>query len=168
MIWKRNMQTFLNFGTNAGVTTTVPAEAGKAKYIDSVHGATDKNHALIEVYSPISGTVATTSGSKTVTGTGTDFINELYPGACIRVNDNTEILFVDVIASATSFTATANASNNEASSGAVLMLASMEYSKGNIDGQFDRGYRGVIGKSISAKITESTSSCSLTVSSYST
>lgn len=168
MDWQRNPQTYLNFGTNAGVVTTVPAEAGKIKYISAVHGATDKNHATIEIYSPISGTVATTSGSKTVTGTGTDFVNELYPGACIRVNDNTEILFVDTITSKTAFTATANASNNEASSGAVLMLASMEYTKGAIDGHFDRGFRGVRGQSISAKITESTAACSLGVSAYST
>lgn len=168
MEWERNPQTYLNFGTNAGVVTTVPAETGKVKYISAVHGATDKTHAVIEIYSPITGNVATTSGSKTVTGTGTDFVNELYPGACIRVNDNNEILYVDTIASKTSFTATANASNNETSSGAVLLLASMEYSKGNIDGHFNRGFRGVRGQSISAKITESTSSCSLVVSAYST
>lgn len=168
MDWQRNPQTYLNFGTNAGVVTTVPAESGKIKYISAVHGATDKNHATIEIYSPISGTVATTSGSKTVTGTGTDFVNELYPGACIRVNDNSEILYVDVITSKTAFTATANASNNETSSGAVLLLASIEYTKGSIDGHFDRGFRGVRGQSISAKITESTSACSLGVSAYST
>jgi hypothetical protein len=168
MDWQRNPQTYLNFGTNAGVITTVPAESGKIKYISAVHGATDKNHATIEIYSPISGTVATTSGSKTVTGTGTDFINELYVGACIRINDNSEILYVDTITSKTAFEATANSANNEASSGAVLLLASMEYTKGSIDGHFDRGFRCVMGKSISAKITESTSACSLGVSAYST
>jgi hypothetical protein len=84
------------------------------------------------------------------------------------VSDNNEILYVDTITSKTAFEATANSANNEASSGAVLLLASMEYTKGSIDGHFDRGFRGVMGKSISAKITESTSACSLGVSAYST
>ncbi len=165
---RRNPQTYTKFGTTDGVSITVPAKTGKANYIDSIHGTTDLNHCTVEVTSPLSGTVATTSGSATVTGTGTDFINELYVGACIKVADNSEILYVQSIESATSFTATANSANNETTSTAVLFLLSMEFSKGAVDNHFEQGLRGVYGKSITANMTDSTNACSLTVTAYNT
>jgi hypothetical protein len=165
---KRNPQSYLKFGTTDGASITVPAQTGKSVYVDAIHGATDLNHCLIEVTSPLSGTVATTSGSATVTGTGTDFINELYIGACIRVADNSEVLYVSSITSKTSFTATANASNNESSSTAVLFLASTEYSKGMIDNVYNPGFRSVYGKSITVNMTDSSSACSLGICAYNT
>ena len=164
----RNPQSYLKFGTTTGASITVPAVTGKHIFINAIHGANDLNHCTIEMTSPLSGTLSTTSGSATVTGTSTDFVNELYVCACVKVTDTSEILYVSSITDATHFTATANSSSNEASSAAVLFMFSAEYERGHIDDHFANGhpgYKGVYGKSVTVNMTDSTSACSLIVES---
>lgn len=164
----RSPQTYLKFGTTDGASITVPAVTGKHIYIGAIHGATDLNQCTIEMTSPLSGTLSTASGDATVTGTGTDFINELYVGACVKVSDTSEILYVSSITDATHFEATANSNNDEASSSAILFMFSGEYSRGNIDAHFANGhpgFKGVYGKSVTVNMTDSTNTCSLIVTS---
>jgi hypothetical protein len=163
---QRNPQTYLKFGTTSGASITVPATSGRSTYIESIHGANDLNHCTVEITSPLTGKLSTTTGDATVTGTGTDFINELYVGACVKVGDTSEILYVSSITDATHFEATANSGSNETSSDAVLFMASIEYGRGNIDDHFNGGFRGIRGKSVIVNMTDSTSACSLMVSSY--
>lgn len=67
------------------------------------------------------GTVSTTSGSATITGTNTIF-TDLRPGQQIIISDTSEVLTILSIASATSMSATANAANTEASSAYRIII----------------------------------------------
>ena len=64
----------------------------------------------------LTGTLATTAGSATVTGAATAFTTELKVGDVIRIDDTGETLKVTAIASATSLTVDQVAENTEASS----------------------------------------------------
>lgn len=63
---------------------------------------------LIDGKYPISGTVSATSGSATVTGSGTAFLDELSPNDDIYIGDDTVSFTVESVASDTSMTLTEN------------------------------------------------------------
>ena len=70
----------------------------------------------ISAKSNLSGTIAITANSATVTGSNTSFLSEVYPGDIIQVNDTREALKVLSVASNTSLTASSNAVYTDASS----------------------------------------------------
>lgn len=161
-----NLQSFLAIGTTAGCTVTLNAVTGKRLYLDSIHGFNDKK-SVLEIRNDLTGTVSTTTGDATVTGTGTLFLTELVVGDTIRVTDTSEVLKVLSIASNTSLEATTNASNNEASSALVRLIARQIT---GVDEAIDYHCNGAlwssIGKSLTVALLTSTADCSLTVTGF--
>jgi len=161
-----NLQSFFANGTNAGCTVTLNAVTGKRLYLDSINGFNDKK-SVLEIRNDLTGTVSTTTGDATVTGTGTLFLTELVVGDTIRVTDTSEVLKVLSIASNTSLEATTNASNNEASS-ALVRLINRQITE--VDKPFNFNCGGAmwssIGKSLTVALLTSTADCSLTVTGF--
>lgn len=60
--------------------------AGEAVYLENFSGITAFTESVPPANVPLTGTVATTAGSATLTGTGTKFRQELIPGQWILVN----------------------------------------------------------------------------------
>lgn len=153
-------------GTNAGATATISAVSGKRIHLESIHGFNDAA-TIIEVRNALSGTVATSSGDATVTGTGTAFTTELEAGDTIRVTDTGEILVVSSITSDTSLEATANSSNNEASSAAVRLIAEFKpAAAGNINLAINGAIYGSVGKALDIALLSSTADCAVTAVGY--
>lgn len=69
----------------------------------------------------LTGAIAITAGSATITGSGTAFLSELYPGDIICALDTREVFKVLSIASNTSLTVTSNALYSDASSTFFVM-----------------------------------------------
>lgn len=82
----------------------------------------------------ITGTVATSSGSATLTGTGTSFTADLRVGSNIRVVDTTEVFRVMAIASDTSLTLDRNAGSTDASSTLEAMEAASNGTVASVTG----------------------------------
>lgn len=161
-----NLQSFLSIGTNAGCTVTLNAVSGKRTYLDSIHGFNDKK-SVLEIRNDLTGTVSTTTGDATVTGTNTLFLTELVVGDTIRVTDTSEVLKVLSIASNTSLEATTNASNNEASSALVRLIArQITVTNETIDYHCNGAMWSSIGKSLTVDLLTSTADCSLTVTGF--
>lgn len=155
-------------GTNAGATASIAAVSGKQIYLNSIHGFTDQS-TIIEIRNDLTGTLSTTSGDATVTGTGTSFTSELEVGQAVRVTDTSEVLYVSSITSDTEFEATANSSNNEASSAAVVLHAEVKpyyddtwtADEALINYQFGGGIRSSKGKALDVVILASTANCAI-------
>lgn len=92
----------------------------------------------------ITGAVAVSSGSATVTGTGTAFLTELRKGDNVRINDTLEVRRVLNIASNTSLTLTTNAGATDASSTLDVMEAACNGEIGSVVG-VDTGDITVVG-----------------------
>jgi len=154
----------LKTGTNAGVKATVSGVSGKKLRIVRVAGGSDKN-THVEIRTTQNGTIATTATSTAVVGTNTLFSSELVAGDKIRVTSNNELLTVATVTDDTNIVLSAAASNTVASSAYELVkektpsLANTTIDNGNNIEIIE----GVTGKDVHAFITDSTSSCYLTL-----
>lgn len=99
----------------------------------------------------LTGTVAVTATSPTVTGSGTSFNTIFVPGDKIKINDTTEIYTILSIASATSMTLTSNVTTTDASS-----TFCKQYLSGDLI-DFDRIGASAVARTISVSSTTSTS-----------
>lgn len=153
-------------GAGSGCTATLTPDSDKRAYLSYIFGFNDEA-AVIEVRNALTGTLSTTSGDATVTGTGTLFLSELEPGDSIRVTDTSEVLVVSSITDDTHFEATANSGSNEASSAAVRMLAEFStVANAPLDIQVNGALWSSYGKPLTIALLSSTSDCSLTVTGY--
>jgi hypothetical protein len=155
-------------GTTLGASVVLTPDSDKRIYLAHIFGFTDSvNPAIVEVSNALTGTVSTSLGSPTVTGTGTNFTNELEVGDTIRITDTSEVLVVLSITSNTVLTATTNSANNELSSAAVRLIAefSTEVSK-NFNEKIDKNLWGSYGKAVTVALSASVADCAITASAF--
>lgn len=149
-------------GTNAGCSITLSAVAGRQRYLDTCTGFTDKvGGSVIEARTALTGTLSTTVGDATVTGTNTLFTTELEAGRLIRITDTSEYLTVLSITDATHFEATATSGSNEASSGAFMIAGrtSVDTANENFNWTPQGAVKSVAGQALTVVILESTAAC---------
>ena len=153
-------------GTTGGCTATLTPASTKRAYLSSIFGFNDEA-GVIEVRNALTGTVSTTSGDATVTGTNTLFLTELEVGDAVRVTDTSELLYVSSITSNTAFEATANSGSNEVSSAAVRFLGEFgTAASAPLDINIDGGLWGSYGKALNVVIINSSADCALTILGY--
>lgn len=113
------------------LSSSISSSANSPTILKGVCGSNGAGATELIITAKLTGTVSTTSGDATVTGTGTSFTSELEVGDWVYIDDTGELLKVSSITNDTSFEATANSSNNEASSasGEILLKLSVEASK---------------------------------------
>jgi hypothetical protein len=104
------------------LTALSPSAAPSAIHVSNVSWANDDIMTLDQLLSrPLSGTVAVTTGSPTVTGTGTSFTAELAPGEWLLFAIDEELFQIAAISSDTQLTLTQNYNGDTTQSTTALI-----------------------------------------------